>query len=105
MRVGDQNVAVRPIDMPVGLPMAWSGVCQLRKEVAVGVEDLDAGGHVDDVELIFAVDGHRPRLLQAAVGDAAAPPDRFQSPGGSPVAVAALHRSQGGSENDPEGSL
>ena len=32
--------------------------------VAVGVEHLDAGRHVDDVELVLVVDRDRPRLAE-----------------------------------------
>ena len=68
------------------------GRAPAAQEVAVGVEDLYPGGHIDDVEVVFPVDGHRPGLLKPAVGDSASPPDRLQLSGGSLVAVAALHR-------------
>ena len=49
------------------------------QEIAVAVEHLDAGRHVDDVELVGIVDGDRARFLKPAVGDADPPPDIFQA--------------------------
>ena len=57
MRVGHHQVAVDRADRQPGRP----AVRVLRRlpaanEFAVGVEHLDAGRHVDDVELILVVD-------------------------------------------------
>src|SRR5579863_9574390 len=57
--------------------------------VAVAVEDLDAGGHVDDIEVVVGVDGHGPRLLEPALRGSAASPDLFQSSRGDAFLVAA----------------
>ncbi len=78
MRVGHQHAAF-VIDRQAGrLARFVVGRLPAAQEVAVGVEDLDAGRHVDDVEPVLAVDGHGPRLLQPAVGNTAPTPDQIE---------------------------
>src|SRR5437660_1134377 len=45
--------------------------------MAVAVEDLDAGGEIDDVEAVTGVDRDGPRLDEVAVADAALTPDQL----------------------------
>ena len=79
MRVGHQEVAVA-IEAQAGrLAVGVVGRGPTAEERAVGREDLDAGGLVDDVELVVAVDGDRPGRLEAAVGDARPSPDRLDA--------------------------
>ena len=102
----EPNVAVRPNRHSGRFADGMVGRVPAAEEMALAVEDLDSGRHIDDVEMIFPVDGHRPGLLQSTIGDAASPPYRLQPPGGSPVAVATLYGgSQAGNEDNPKGPL
>ena len=79
MRVGHHQVAVA-IEAQAGrLAVGVVGRGPTAEERAVGLEDLDAGGLVDDVELLVAVDGDRPGRLEAAVRDARPSPDRLDA--------------------------
>jgi hypothetical protein len=48
------------------------------EKFTVAVEDLNPGGHVDDVQLILIVNSHRSWFLKAAVGQATSTPDKFR---------------------------
>ncbi len=75
MRVGDHQVAVA-IEAQAGrLAVGVVGRGPLAEEGAVGLEDLDAGGLVDDEELFVAVDGDGAGRFEAAVRDARPAPD------------------------------
>ena len=79
MRVGDHEVAVA-IEAQAGrLAVGVVGRGPTAEERAVGLEDLDAGGLVDDIEQAVAVDGDRPGRLEAAVGNARPSPRRLDS--------------------------
>ena len=89
-----------------GFAYGMVGRMPAAQKIAIGVKDLYPGGHIDDVEMVFSIDGHRPGLLQPAIGDAASPPDGLQPSGGCLVAGAALHRrNQGGDKDNPGGSV
>ena len=88
MGVGHQDVAVAADRQARRLAGLVVGVCHFAQEMAVGGEDLDAGGHVDDIEVIVAVDGHGAGLLQPAVVDPPPPPHRLEPPYAVPVVIA-----------------
>jgi hypothetical protein len=46
-------------------------------ELSIPIEYLDAGRHVDNVQLIVGVDGNCPWLLKTAIGNSDATPDEF----------------------------
>jgi len=78
MRVGHQHAAVaRDRDAGRAAVLVHGGL-PAAEELAIGGEDLDAGGHVDQIKMVVGVDGHRPRLLQSAIGNATPPPDHVE---------------------------
>ena len=75
VRVGDHQVAVDRADRQAGWPAGLLfGRLPTADEVAVGVEHLDAGRHVDDVELVLLVDRDRARFAELAFAAAEASP-------------------------------
>ena len=89
MRVGHQNVAVAADRQAGRLAVVVGGRLPLAKELAGRGEDLDAGGHIDDVEVVVAVDGHRPRPLQLTVAEPLPSPNRLQPPQVGAIQIAA----------------
>ena len=69
VRIADDQVAVAVDAEAAGPAVAVVGRGPGGAEVlAVAVEDLDAGGEIDDVEAILSVDGDGPRPDEIAVG-------------------------------------
>lgn len=83
MSVGDPDVAVlgdaeacRPaVDADGGLPAA--------KVFSVGIINLDAGGHVDEINLVAGVDRDGPRFLELAWFDSLDAPDEVRNRAGA----------------------
>ena len=98
VRVGDEQVAVAVDAEARGPALFVDRRLPVAEVIAVGVEDLDAGGHIDDVELVLGVDGDRAGFLKAAVGKAAAAPGADEVAVGSRSAGAAA----GGEEEQEE---
>lgn len=67
VRIGDKQIAVA-IEVQAGRAASVVGRSfPLVEKVAVGVEHLDPGRHIDDVEPIAGIDGDRPRLPEASL--------------------------------------
>ena len=79
VRIADEQVAVAVDAEAAGPAVAVVGRGPGRAEVmAVAVEDLDAGGEIDDVEAVLAVDGDGAGLDEVAVLHAPVTPDQFR---------------------------
>src|SRR4249920_3252494 len=94
MRIGDDQVALA-IDRHAGGP-AVLVIWRLpgTDEIAVAIEHLNSGGHIDNVKTILFVDGHRPWLLKPAVGNAQAAPNAFQRADVGRIAIASRDADQ-----------
>ena len=97
MGVGYPDVALAVDRQSGGFAELVVGGLPAAEEPAVGGEDLDAGGHVDDIEAVLPVDRHGAWLLQPAVGNSPAAPDGLQVSGGGLLPIAA-----GGQEDRKE---
>jgi len=64
------------------------------EKCAVGLEDLDASGLVDDIELIVAVDGNGAGRLEATIRDARPSSDRLDATDTGLIVVAAGNEEQ-----------
>ena len=81
VRFGDHQVAVDRADRQAGWPTAvLFGRLPTADEVAVGVEHLDAGRHVDDIESVLLVDRDCARFAELPVAAAEASPDLLRRP-------------------------
>ena len=80
MGVGDQHAPFIVDRQSGGLAHRVVGRAPAAEEIAVGVEDLNMGLHVDDIQQIVGIDGHGARLLEAAQRDAAAAPNLVEMP-------------------------
>src|SRR5437016_2613551 len=63
-------------------------------EIAIGIEDLNPGSHVDDVNQIVLVDGQGARFLKAPVRDAQASPSALSSADGRFLLIAPRYTGQ-----------
>ena len=89
MRVGDEQIAVAIEIQSRRAAVIVSRRLPLVEIIAVGVEHLNAGRHIDDVKAVARIDGDRPRLAEAAFRDSGASPDFFQFAGRAGIADAA----------------
>jgi hypothetical protein len=96
VRVGHQDFPLAADGQPSGATGLLGGRFPTAKKMSVQIEDLNPGSHVDDVELLAVVDGHRPGLLQPPRGDPPSSPNGFRVTGRNCRGAAAGH------QRDPE---
>ena len=61
----------------------------LVEKIAVGIEHLNPGRHIDDIEPIARIDGNRPRFAESPLRDAGPAPNFFQLAGRTGLTYAA----------------
>src|SRR5262249_31818900 len=91
VRIANDEVAVAVDAQPAGPAVAVVGCLPARKVVAVTVEHLNAGGEIDDVEPVLAVEGGGARPDEVARPGASTAPDEIRFRG---RATAAEHEQQ-----------
>ena len=78
MGIGHQETTL-PIDRQTsGTAVRMHRRLPAAEKFSLGSEYLDTSRHIDDVDLIFGVDGHGSRFLEPAVRNAASPPNLFE---------------------------
>ena len=78
MRIGDQDVAVAIDRQPRGPTELVNRRGPAAKVFALQVVDLNSRGHIDDVDLVVAVDCDGAGLLESPRGQSAAAPHGYQ---------------------------